>query len=130
MKKLVSVVVERLKPSSKTKSVLKLIGVMILGAITGLVIAAAALWSINTLKETRRKESAELCSESYKMLCVKVFDCGVSPSVSECDQMVEQQKFCEKKEFPPNQLIKECTNKVREISCMDDVPPECLTFME
>ena len=78
----------------------------------------------------RLQESKQLCIHAYEMLCVKALDCGASASVTDCDQMVERLGFCNKTEFPPNDLIVDCEKDIRELTCQDDIPRTCMTFME
>ena len=73
--------------------------------------------------------SQKACNEAYKMMCVQIYVCTNTP-VFICDNIVSEQKFCEKETLPSVDVIDRCTEQLRHADCVRDLPPSCLTFME
>ena len=130
MKKLVSGMKDKLKSAEVLRKLALVLLLINAAAVVSVVSYIGITAVVHKVKEMRLEKSKELCEEAYQMLCVKAFGCGATSSVAECDELVEKQAFCEKEEFPPNDLIVECTKQIRGLTCQDDIPRTCMTFME
>lgn len=131
MKKLVSSMVEKLK----SDNVIKKISIAILGINFAVFLGTSGYLIFNiishSVKQKKLEQTQKLCNAAYEQLCVKAASCTDLITVESCDRFVEEEKLCgEQIDYPSDSLIEECTDKVRLLSCHDDLPASCLTFMK
>lgn len=113
----------------KVKNILNASVPVISGAFLTLFVVFSGLAIKDFIFKKKQIHAEEICIKAYKMLCVKAFGCNAVQDIKSCDDFVIREGFCEVK-LPDNNIMQKCEEDLRGISCDQNMPASCMTFMK